>query len=153
MRRETFNFYPPPWLWVQNLNFPIQQLNPDQALQVWIPLPRSLNFRQHNVPVRETQDTMFLFWFFGVRLTNPEGWSGYPDTLVVLTCPLPTGTFESMIFLISKVGYVSSLEGRTWYHCVAMILKLFVPDPLWGRLVYCFVLCFYQWCPALTVYP
>ena len=26
--------------------------------EVWIPLPRSLNFRQHNIPVRETQEPL-----------------------------------------------------------------------------------------------
>ena len=104
----------------------------------------------------------FFFWFFGRKAAaNPEGWSGHnhykgtsdypfshnPGWKITrrmkgkippweLTYPLPKRYFWVDDYVpFPKMGYVSSLEGRTWYHCVAMISKLFVPDPLWGRLI------------------
>ena len=66
---------------------------------------------------------------------SPEEWKGkYPPW--ELTYPLPKRYFWVDDYVpFPKMAYVSSLEGRTCYHYVAMILKLFVPDPLWGRLI------------------
>ena len=165
MKRETFNFPSTSMtLGPKNINFPIQQLKPlspggldSFATQLEFPATQRPSARDtgddddgfffdflavRRLPIQKVEADIITTRVLVITLSpiildgkSPEEWKGkYPPW--ELTYPLPKRYFWVDDYVpFPKMGYVSSLEGRTWYHCVAMISKLFVPDPLWGRLI------------------